>query len=150
MRWLAIAAVVTGLTGCGPAPIPVSSTKTEALSDAEYGKIVEQLAALNQQAENLLRSGKRDAAGDVVTKGQALADRLMAVSRPTLAATEAASDHDQLYGRMLLENGNYGWARLVFQKNRVRWKVWQPQTPDTQRRFKLAESSIAECDRHIE
>jgi hypothetical protein len=62
---------------------------------------------------------------------------------------EAASDLDQLYGRMLLSNRNYGWARLEFQKNRARWKTWQPQTDETVRRLKLAETAIAECDRRM-
>ena len=56
---------------------------------------------------------------------------------------------DQLYGRMLLSNHRYGWARLQFQKNLARWKHWQPQTPETERRLKLAQASIAECDKHI-
>jgi hypothetical protein len=62
---------------------------------------------------------------------------------------EAASDLDQLYGRMLLANHHYGWARLLFQKNLARWKNWTPQTPETARRSKLAASAIAECDRRL-
>jgi hypothetical protein len=75
--------------------------------------------------------------------------RLLSVPRPTLEAAEAASDLDQLYGRMLLSNRHYGWARLMFQKNLARWKHWQPQTPETSRRFQQAVSAIAECDKHI-
>jgi hypothetical protein len=63
---------------------------------------------------------------------------------------EEASDLDDLYGRMLLANRHYGGARLLFQKNLARWKHWQPQTPETARRLKQAESAIAECDRHLE
>ena len=44
---------------------------------------------------------------------------------------ETVSDLDQLYGQMLLANRNYGWARLVFQKNRARWKTWKPATSET-------------------
>ena len=73
--------------------------------------------------------------------------RLLSVPRPTLAAVEAASGLDDLYGRMLLSNRHYGWARLLFQKNLARWTNWQPQTAETVRRRKLAESQIAECDR---
>jgi hypothetical protein len=82
-------------------------------------------------------------------KGESLSARLLAVPRPTLAATEAASDLDQLYGQMLLSNRKYGWARLQFQKNLARWKHWRPQTPETARRLRQAESAIAECDRRI-
>jgi hypothetical protein len=62
---------------------------------------------------------------------------------------EAVADLDELYGRMLLSNRNYGWARLQFQKNLARWKNWQPQTPETARRLKLAASQIDECDRRL-
>jgi hypothetical protein len=50
---------------------------------------------------------------------------------------------------MLLSNRHYGWARLQFQQNLSRWKHWTPQTPDTLRRLKEAETAIIECDRHI-
>jgi hypothetical protein len=62
---------------------------------------------------------------------------------------EAVSDLDHLYGRMLVSNGYYGSARLLFQKNVTRWKTWKPPTPDTDRRLKEAETAIAECDRHM-
>ncbi len=62
---------------------------------------------------------------------------------------EAASDLDQLYGRMLFAEQNYGWARLQFQKNVARWRNWRPPTPETARRLKLAASAIAECDRQL-
>jgi hypothetical protein len=110
---------------------------------------VKQLAAQNREATNLLKSGKPDAAADLIQSGEQLAGRLLSVPRPTLAAMEDASDLDELYGRMLLSNRNYGWARLFFQKNLVRWKNWTPQTPDTAARLKEAQSAIAECDRRI-
>jgi hypothetical protein len=62
---------------------------------------------------------------------------------------EAASDLDDLYGRMLLSNQHYVWAQTLFQKNLARWKYWQPQTPETARRMKQAEDAIAECERGI-
>jgi hypothetical protein len=71
------------------------------------------------------------------------------VRQPTLAAAEAASDLDDLYGRMLLSNRHYEWAEFLFQKNRSRWKNWNPQTPETARRQKQAEAGIEECDRYI-
>ena len=104
---------------------------------------------MNREAERAFQAGREDDASALILRGQPLANRLVAVSRPTLAAVEAASDLDQLYGRMLLANRNYGWARLEFQKNRARWKTWQPQTTETARRLKLAEDAIAECDRHL-
>jgi len=104
---------------------------------------------MNRDAEGLLRAGKSDRAAAIVTKGQALAGRLLAAPHPTLAAMEAASDLDQMYAGMLLGNRNYGWARLAFQKNVSRWKNWRPRTEDSARRLKLAQDGISECDRRM-
>jgi len=117
------------------------------VTEAWYGQITLELGALNRQAEARFRAGEIDDAGTLVTKGQAMAARLLSVPRPTLAAMEAASDLDDLYGRILLVNHNVGWGRLVFQKNLVRWKNWRPETADTIRRRKQAEAEIRECDR---
>lgn len=144
-----LAAAATLLIGCASAPPPVQTTNANASDEPWYRPAVEQLTALNRDAERAFQAGKFDEASSLILKGEPLANRLVAVPRPTLAAVEAASDLDQLYGRMLLMNRNYGWARLEFQKNRARWKTWQPQTPDTARRLKLAEDGIAECDKAI-
>jgi hypothetical protein len=104
---------------------------------------------MNRETESLLRRGKVTQAGAVILKGQPLMTRLLSVPRPTLAAMEAASDLDHLYGGMLLKNGNYGWARMFFQKNVARWRNWKPRTEETARRLKLAESMIAQCDRKL-
>ena len=42
--------------------------------------------------------------------------RLLAAPRPTLEAMEAIADLDQIYGRMLIYNGYFGQARMLFQK----------------------------------
>jgi hypothetical protein len=107
------------------------------------------LTALNREAEGAFASGKPDQAAALIEKGQPLMARVLTVAQPTLQATIAASDLDQLYGRMLLSNRHYGWARLLFQKNLARWKHWQPRTADADRRLQQAEDAIAECDRHI-
>jgi len=104
---------------------------------------------MNHEAVSSFESGKSDQAAALIEKGQPLVKRLLSVPQPTLEATEAASDLDDLYGRMLLANRHYGWARLLFQKNLARWKHWQPPTAESARRLKQAESAIAECDRHI-
>jgi hypothetical protein len=62
---------------------------------------------------------------------------------------EAVSDLDDLYARMLLSDGHDGFARMLLQKNRARWKNWKPQTADTMRRLQQAEDGIAECDRRL-
>jgi hypothetical protein len=137
------------LAGCAPAPAPVEKPKPDPTTEAWYGQDADQLTALSREAETFLQKGDADRAAAIITQAQPLMNRLLSVARPTLAAMEAASDLDQLYGRMLLSNRNYGWARLLFQKNLARWKNWKPQTPDTVRRRKLAESGIAECDRRL-
>jgi hypothetical protein len=137
------------LAGCAPGPPPVASSQIDATAEAWYGKAVEQLAQMDHQAESLLQRGKADDAADIITAGEPMVSRLLAVPRPTLAAMEAASDLDDLYGRMLLGNRNYGWARIMFQKNLARWKNWKPQTDESERRRKQADAAIAECDRRM-
>jgi hypothetical protein len=137
------------LTACAPSPEPVAPAKRDPTTERWYGQTVEELAGMNRQANEFFHKGKPDEAAALIEKGEPLSSRLLSVPQPTLAATEAASDLDQLYGQMLFSNRNYGWARLLFQKNVARWKHWMPQTPETARRLKQAESAIAECDRRI-
>jgi hypothetical protein len=137
------------LAGCAPAPAPKETAKADPTTEAWYGPAVDQLAKLASDAKTLYRARQNDEAAALITKGQPLIERVLSAPRPTIAAMEAASDLDELYGRMLLDNQNYGWARLLFQKDAARWKSWQPQTPESQRRRKLAESEMAECDRHL-
>lgn len=137
------------LAACAPAPAPAPKSPADPAAEDWYGPVTAQLAAMNRQAETLLRDGKSDRAAATITQAQPLAARLLAASRPTLAAMEAASDLDQLYAGMLLGNRNYGWARLAFQKNVSRWKNWKPPTPESARRLKLAHDGIAECDRRM-
>jgi hypothetical protein len=136
------------LAGCSSAP-PPPAANADPTTEAWYGKSVEELTAMNRQARGLWDSGKADQAADIITRGETISTRLLGVPRPTLAAMGAASDLDDLYARMLLSNHNYGWARMMFQKNLARWKNWQPQTPDTANRIKAANQAIAECDRKM-
>ena len=135
------------LAGCAPAP--VAKAPVDPTADASYTKTAEQLGAMYREAVGLVEAKKMDEAGAVITKAQPLIERLLGVPKPTLEAMQAASDFDQLYGRMLLGNRHFGSARMLFQKNIARWKNWNPQTVDTARRAKLAAAAMAECDRHI-
>ena len=144
MRLLAILAAAL-LAACESAPAP----PRDATKEAWYSETVQQLVEMNREAESFFESGRSDQAAAMIEKGQPLMSRLLLVPRPTLEATEAASDLDDLYGRMLLANRHYGWARLQFQKNLARWRHWQPATPEAARRLQQAKSAIAECDRHL-
>jgi hypothetical protein len=137
------------LVACTPAPKTVEAPPLDPTASAAYGRAVDELAALAHEAERLLSQGKRDEAAAVISRAQPLITSVLAAPHPRLAAMEAASDLDNLYGRMLLANKNYGWARLLFQKNRSRWVHWRPQTEATARRKKQAEMAIAECDRAL-
>jgi hypothetical protein len=131
------------LTGCGSAPPPGG----DASQPTWYQQTVDQLAEMNRSAEGFIKDGKPDQAAALIEKGEPLASRLLNVPKPTLPAVEAASDLDDLYGRMLESNRHYAWAITLFEKNRARWKNWAPQTRESARRLKLAESEIEDCDR---
>lgn len=138
-----IAAVI--LMGCGPSSAPPADVTTEAW----YKQAVGQLASAAHAADASFAAGKADDAAALIEKGEPLESQVLAVPRPTLAAMEAATDLDDLYGRMLLSNQHYEWAMFLFQKCSARWKYWQPQTGETARRMKLAQDEIAECNRRM-
>jgi len=137
------------LTACAPAPPPTPAAPKDETKETWYSETERELAAQNRQAAQLWKSGKEDDAAKLIQDGEQLSAKLLAVRNPTLAAMQDASDLDDMYGRMLLSNRNYGWARLFFQKNAARWRVWQPRTADTAARLKAAQSGIEECDRSI-
>jgi hypothetical protein len=149
VRLLALLAILCSafFTGCSSAPPPGSSR--DAAEPSWYAGVVDQLNQLNRDANSSFNEGKPDQAAELITKAQPLVSRLLNVPHPSLAAAEGASDLDDLYGRMLLSNRHYAWAITLFEKNRARWKNWSPQTPETARRLKQAETEIAECDRHM-
>ena len=76
---------------CAPAPAPAPKPPPDPVTEDWYAPVTAQLAAMNREAEGLLRGGKGDRAAAVITKGQALSSRLLAAPRPTLGAMEAAA-----------------------------------------------------------
>ena len=136
------------LAGCGPSA-PTETVKVDPTTESWYPQTAERLTNMDRAAEQLFQNGRPQEAAAIVTSGQSLQTRLLAAPHPTLAAMEAIADLDRIYGRMLISNGYFGEARLLFQKNVTRWKTWKPPTPDTERRLKDANSAIAECDRHM-
>jgi hypothetical protein len=149
MRRLPALIATIMLTACAPSPAPTPAAPKDETKEPWYSETEQQLAAQNRQAAQLWKGGNEDAAAKLIQDGEKLATKLLSVRNPTLAAMQDASDLDDMYGRMLLSNHNYGWARLFFQKNAARWRVWQPQTADTTARLKAAQSGIDECDRRI-
>jgi hypothetical protein len=145
VRPVVIAALL--LTGCAPSPAPAPAP--DVTTETWYKQAVGQLAATARTAGESFANGKADDAAAMIEKGESLESQVLAVPRPTLAAMEAASDLDDLYGRMLLSNQHYEWALFLFQKCSARWKYWQPRTEETTRRLKLAEDEIAECNRRM-
>jgi hypothetical protein len=142
--------LATLLTACAPAPPPVKpGPPPDPTTESWYAPAVAKLAALDRQAETAFRKNDQDAAAALIEQAKPISARVLSAPHPTLAAMEAASDLDQLYGQMLLTNHNYGWARMFFQKNTARWKLWKPQTPETLQRLKQAEDGIAQCDTHL-
>ena len=147
MSLILAAALLLAACSAPPAPKAVEQPRPDPTAEASYRQMVDQLGAINREAESLLRSGKFERAAEEVGKGQALESELLAAPRPTLEAMQASSDLDDLYGRMLLRNRHYDWAESIFQKNVIRWKVWKPQTEDTAKRLKAARDALAECER---
>ncbi len=143
MRWIPLIAVV--LSACSTAPKQQDPT-----TSATYRKDVQELAQLAHQADDAFKAGKSDDAAALIEKAQPVMKRVLEVPRPTLDAALAASDIDDLYGRMLFSNHHYGWAQMMFQKNLSRWKHWDPPNEETARRLKQAESEIAECTKKME
>jgi len=137
------------LTGCGGG---TTSQKSAAPSESEqpwYREQTQQLAKLVSEANEAFAAKKQDDAAALIKEAEPIATKLLAVRQPSLTALEAASDLDDLYGRMLLANKNFGWARMMFQKNQARWRHYEPVTPDVTARRKQAEERIAACDRGL-
>ncbi len=124
MRALAVFAALF-CAGCAPPPpAPAPEAKPDPTAESWYAPSVAELAAMHAKAEAAFRAGNRGEAANILTEGQALQNRLLAAPQPTVAAMIAASDLDDLYGRMLMADGRYGYARLQFQKDFTRWTNW--------------------------
>ena len=149
VRFLLILAAAALLCSCS-APTPAEAPKKDPTADPSYGIAIQELAAMGQQADQLMKGGRTPEAATIINNGQPLLEKLLAAPHPTLEAMQAVSDFDHLYGRLLIGNGYVGSARMLFQKNVTRWKTWKPQTDETARRLKQAEDDIAECDRHMQ
>ncbi|HUA84302.1 MAG TPA: hypothetical protein VMB85_10620 [Bryobacteraceae bacterium] len=134
------------LASCGPSGTPAPADETR---EPWYADATRQLDAIDRQAQSDFQNGQFDAAAALIEKGEPLEKKLVSVAHPTLEAAEAASDLDDLYGRMLLKNHHYGWARLMFQKNLSRWKHWSPESAETKKRYAQAAAEIDQCDREM-
>jgi hypothetical protein len=149
MRRISALPLALLFAGCGPPPPRPAAEQTDPTATAAYSDAVAKLQQLNKEARAYLNEGKRTEAGRRVEDGARLVAKLLDPSRPTLAAVEAVSDRDQIYGEMLLHNGHVGHARQLFANNLARWRSWRPATDETEARRKQAERMIAECDRRL-
>jgi len=147
MKRIWVLCCALALAACGPAPQPVKQVERDATEEDWYKPAIAELSDLARRGDVLFRKGDQDGAAALIEKGTAIEGKLLSARQPPLDAMEAASDLDQLYGDMLKTNHNCGWATQFYQKNLSRWKHWPEQTPETKRRFKLAQDAIAECDR---
>lgn len=144
---LVIAAVL--LAGCGPSATQSQVPKVDPTTDPAYTEATQHLANLDRAAAQYFQAGNSQEADAIVTSALPIQTRLLAAPHPTLEAMEAVADLDRVYGKILISNGYYADARMLFQKNITRWKTWKPQTPETERRLKEATADIAECDKHM-
>jgi hypothetical protein len=137
------------LAACGPPAPAAKAPAVDPTTEPWYAQSTEKLTNMDRAAEQYFQAGRSQEAAAIVTSAQSVQTRLLAAPRPTLAAMEAIADLDRVYGKMLVSNGYFGEARLLFQKNITRWKTWKPQTPETERRLQEANADIAECDKHM-
>ena len=148
LKWLRCLLIsLVFLAACGP-PAPPGAA-ADPTRESWYAQSTRELAGLDRQAEAEFAAGKSDDAAALIEKGQPIEKKLVSVNHPTLEAVEAASDLDDLYGRMLLKNRHYGWARLMFQKNLSRWRHWSPQTEESKKRYQRAAAEIEQCDQEM-
>ncbi len=134
---------------CGSAPPEPAKAKADPALEPAYLRAIEELAGLNGSAAGYLKKGDRSEASALIERGEPFSKQLLAIPQPSLAALEAVSDRDQMYAEMLMGNRHWAYARQMLLKNRLRWRNWKPETPDTARRREAAEKAIAECDRHL-
>ncbi|MBC7925122.1 MAG: hypothetical protein H7039_05645 [Bryobacteraceae bacterium] len=144
-----LTACVLAVACCGTAPDPEVPLKTDPTATPEYKDAIQELTTRCESAETLVKARKWEAASDLLQGNQPLVSLLLSVPYPAVAAAEAVSDHEDLYGRMLLRNKHYGDARFLFQKTMVRWLSWKPETEETRRRLAKAQAWILECDRNL-
>src|SRR5262249_4024172 len=137
------------LAGCGPSAPPAKTAKADPTTEAWYGEGTKRLTDLDPAPEQLFQAGRAQEAEAMASSPQSLQTKLLPPPRPTFEPMEAIADFDRIYGRMLISNGYFGEARMLFMKNVTRWKTWKPQTPETERRLKEANADIAECDKHM-
>ena len=137
------------LAACG-APAPQKKAPVEPSKESWYQPAIEELRSVNAAIARFADAGEYDKAARAIIHGQELEAKLLSSSHPPLEAAIAVSDLEDIYGRMMLAQKKYGWARLVFQKNLARWKYWRPITDDSQARMERARQQIIECDRGIE
>jgi hypothetical protein len=97
---IALVAAVSFLTAC--ASPPGETAKADPTKEAGYDQTLQQLIALNREAEKDFISGKKEEAGKLVVDGEALASRLLVVPEPTVAGAGAGARVYDILGRKMV------------------------------------------------
>lgn len=137
------------LAGCESRPDPKQQAGPQIDRSAQRAKLAE-LEGANRQAWEHFRKHERTAAGDIVGRTDALSNNLIGGDpAPSIEIMRAVSDHDELYGRLLMANRHWGHARHIIAKIENRWRLWQPQDDESRKRRQAAIELMRECDRNL-
>lgn len=137
------------LASCG-GDRPPAKPAAPALDRVRQRAQLAELESANRAAWDHYRQGNRTAAGDIVGRTDALSIGLMGGDpRPSIEIMRAVSDHDELYGRLLMANRHWGHARHILAKIENRWRLWQPQDDESRKRRADALVLMRECEQRM-
>src|SRR4051812_17235933 len=118
--WVVMVTAFALSNGCARTSQPIQDVPPDPTQAAWYRETLERAQSMEREAAQLVQKRESEKASEIILQAQPLANTLLSVPHPSLAAMEAASDLDDLYARMLFANKHYGWARLFYQKNVAR------------------------------
>lgn len=145
----ALCALALLLAACGsPARAPQAAAPK--IDRAAQRARLAELENANRAARELFDKGDRAAAGEIVGRTEAMAIALIGGDpSPSIEIMRAVSDHDELYGRLLMANRHWGHARHILAKIENRWRLWQPQDDESRKRRSGAITLMRECEQHM-
>lgn len=145
----ALCALALLLASCGSPARPPQAAAPKIDRAAQRARLAE-LENANRAARELFDKGDRTAAGDIVGRTDAMAIALIGGDpSPSIEILRAVSDHDELYGRLLMANRHWGHARHILAKIENRWRLWQPQDDESRQRRAGALALMLECEKRM-